>query len=152
MDLSIQPIATIGSAVVLLLTMVYYNRGLDAKIDDTRHSLYAKIDDTRQSLDAKIDDTRQALDTKIDDTREALDSKIDDTRQALDSKIDDTSQALDAKIDDVRRELKSDIASVEEKADRANQYHIEIRGDLKALTEKVDCIQKQVDSIERRIA
>ena len=108
MDLSIEPIETIGSAVVLLLTMVYYNRGLDTKIDDTRHSLNAKIDDTRQALDAKIDDTR--------------------------------------------RELKSDIASVEEKADRANQYHIEIRGDLKALTEKVDCIQKQVDSIERRIA
>ena len=67
---------------------------------------------------------------------------------SLDAKIGETRHSLDAKIDSLRLELKTDIAEVAAKANRANEYHIEIRGDLKALTGKVDCIQKQVDRIE----
>ena len=79
---------------------------------------------------------------------EALDAKIEKNSE----KIDATRFSLNDKIESVRREMKIDVAAVAEKADRANEYHIEIRGDLKALTEKVDCIQKQVDSMERRLA
>ena len=137
MDPSIEPIMTIGSVVVILAGMIYFNRNLDNKIEDKCDSLGRKIDDTRSALDAKIDATHSALDTKIDDTRVALEAKIEKNSD---------------RIDALRLELKVDITAVANSANRANEYHIEIRGDLKALTEKVDCIQQQVERIERASA
>ena len=126
MDPSIESIVTISSAAVIVATMIFYNRTLDAKIEDTRDTLGGKIDDISTALEAKIDATRSALEAKIEKNSDRIDS--------------------------LRLELKVDITAVANSANRANEYHIEIRGDLKALTEKVDCIQQQVERIERASA
>ena len=126
MDPSIEPIMTIGSVVVILAGIIYNNRNLDAKIEDKCDTLERKIDDSSSALEAKIDATRSSLEAKIEQNRDTIDL--------------------------LRLELKGDITAVANSANRANEYHIEIRGDLKALTEKVDCIQHQVERIERASA
>lgn len=54
----------------------------------------------------------------------------------LDRKIEQAS----VKVDDVRKELKSDIDKVADKADKANEFHLQIIDRLSKLEGKVDCI------------
>ncbi len=54
----------------------------------------------------------------------------------LDRKIEQAS----VKVDDVRKELKSDIDKVAGKADKANEFHLQIIDRLSKLEGKVDCI------------
>ena len=54
----------------------------------------------------------------------------------LDRKIEQAS----VKVDDVWKELKSDIDKVAGKADKANEFHLQIIDRLSKLKGKVDCI------------
>ena len=56
----------------------------------------------------------------------------------LDRKIEQAS----VKVDDVRKELKSDIDKVAGKADKANEFHLQIIDRLSKLEGKVDCIME----------
>lgn len=80
------------------------------------------------------------LNKQIAETRTELKTDIVEVRKELKTDIIEVRKELKTDIAGVRKELKADIQRVQEQADKANDFHIQIIDRLASLEGKVDCI------------
>ena len=98
----------------------------DAKFDDRFAQQDAKFESLRQEMKAdfqRVDDRFAQQDAKFDDRFAQQDAKFDDRFAQQDAKFDARSEQLDARLDSYRLETKADIQRVEDRLERANEYH-----------------------------
>ncbi len=75
--------------------------------------------DDIQRLDGRID----KLEAKMDERFLQLEAKMDERFLQQDSKMDERFLQQDAKLDALRLEMKADMQRLEDKLERANEYH-----------------------------
>ena len=74
-------------------------RIVNARIDETNHSLRERIDETNRSLGERIDETNHSLGERIDETNRSLGERIDETNRQL----GETNRQLRENIRSARR-------------------------------------------------
>ena len=176
MEALLQPILTVGSAAVIVLTIVYYNRSLYKRIDDTRIELKDdikansdKIDSTRlelkrdnQALRSELKGDNQALRSELKSDNQALRSELKSDNQALRSelkgdiqrngdKIDATRELLYSEISDTRSELNTKIEAASKRANEANDLVRDLSVTVADLGGEVRVLQHQVRRVEEKI-
>ena len=165
MEALLQPILTVGSAAVIVLTIVYYNRSLYKRIDDTRIELKDdikansdKIDSTRlelkgdnQALRSELNGDNQALRSELKSDNQALRSELKGDIQRNGDKIDATRELLYSEISDTRSELNTKIEAASKRANEANDLVRDLSVTVADLGGEVRVLQHQVSSLEQKI-
>ena len=113
--LSLELLVTIVGAVVLFLTIVFFNLALinhlDTKIDSVRSELKADIADVRTELKADIAGVRTELKADIAGVRTELKADIADVRTELKADFD----SLRSDLGDVQKALEADIQRLDDR-------------------------------------
>ncbi len=131
------------TVIVIVATFVWRlpSKGDIKRLDDRIDKLDVKLSDRIDKLDAKTGDRIDKLDVKLSDRIDKLDVKMGDRIDKLDAKVDKNFATLDSKMDDLRKETKSDIQRLEDRAEKANEYHARS-------VDLLDAIRRQLE--ERR--
>jgi len=102
--LSLEGIVTIAGAVILFITIVYFNNDLSLRLD-------TKIENVRTELKADIAEVRTELKADIAEVRTELKADIAEVRTELKADID----SLKAHIDNVQETLEADIQRLDDR-------------------------------------
>ena len=123
MDPLIQPLITLGSAVAIVITIIFFNQRTARRIDDTRIELKGDI----QRNSDKIDATRELL-------RAEFKSDIADSRKDLKTEIVAAGERAH-EANDLVRDLRGDV--------------LDLRGDVRVVQQQVRRVEEKIDERER---
>lgn len=96
------------------------------ELEDRFDTQDEKIESLRQEMKAdfqRVDDRFAQQDAKFDDRFAQLEAKFDARFAQLEAKFDARFAQQDARLDNYRLETKADIQRVEDRLERANEYH-----------------------------
>jgi len=99
-----------------------------------------RIDDRIDKLDTELNNRIDKLDLKLDKTRIELKADI----ESLAAKTDVRFTTIDSRMEDARKETKADLQRLEDRADRANEYHARS-------VELLDAIRRELEDRRERL-
>lgn len=99
-------------------------------------------------LEGKIDKFEENFTNKVDKLEENFNDKIDKFEEIFNNKIDKFDREINEKIDKLDEGLTEKIDKLDERVNKLEIGQTEMRGDIKALDEKFNGLNKRLDNQE----
>ncbi|AKV65442.1 MULTISPECIES: DUF4164 domain-containing protein [Microcystis] len=84
------------------------------------------------------------IEGKIDSLEKRIDEKIDSLEKRIDEKIDSLEKRIDEKIDSLEKRIDERFDKVEDRLTKVEIGQAELKGDIKALDEKINGLTARV--------